>query len=130
MANILLDTTVLIDVLRGRPAAERVRLLRRTGDIPFACAINVEELARGVRRGEEASLARLLNGLRLAPLGRREGEQAGSWRRAFASRGVTLSQGDCLVAAAAVGVEARLATANWKDFPMKELTVDRWPAGR
>ena len=126
---LLLDTTVLIDALRGRPAAERVRALRGTGQTPWICAINVEELYRGVRETEEATLSRFLDGLRLAPLGRAEAELAGRWRRDFARRGVTLGQADCLIAAAAVGVGARLATGNPKHFPMSELVMEHWPAG-
>jgi predicted nucleic acid-binding protein len=129
MSGVLLDTTVLIDALRGRPAATRIRRLRGAGDRPYACAINVEDLFRGVKPSEEAGVTRLLNGLRVAPIGRIQGEQAGRWRRQFASRGVTLSQADCLVAAAALGVGARLATGNPRDFPMKGLMVDHWPAG-
>ncbi len=60
------------------------------------------------------------------PLGTREGWRAGTWRRDFAKRGVTLSQADCLIAAAAVSIGARLATANVKDFPMPEITVEAW----
>jgi len=129
LSGVLLDTTALIDALRGRPATSRIRELRASGDRPYTCAINVEELFRGVKPSEEASVTRLLNGLRIAPLGRIEGERAGRWRRQFASRGVTLSQADCLVAAAAVGVGARLATGNPRDFPMKGLVVDHWPVG-
>jgi predicted nucleic acid-binding protein len=129
LSGVLLDTTALIDALRGRSAAGRIRQLRSTGDRPYTCAINVEELFRGVKPSEELSVTRLLNGLRLAPLGRAQGEQAGRWRRQFARRGMTLSQADCLVAAAAVGVGARLATGNPRDFPMKELVVDDWPVG-
>jgi hypothetical protein len=40
-----------------------------------------------------------------------------------------LHQADCLIAAAAVGVGASLATANVADFPMPELTVEDWPSG-
>jgi predicted nucleic acid-binding protein len=36
---------------------------------------------------------------------------------------------NCLIAAAAVGVGARLATGNPKHFPMEELEVEHWPAG-
>jgi predicted nucleic acid-binding protein len=68
--------------------------------------------------------------MRLAPLGRAEGELAGRWRADFARRGVTLSQADCLIAAAAIGVGARLASANPKHFPMAELDVEHWPFGR
>jgi predicted nucleic acid-binding protein len=66
--------------------------------------------------------------LRLAPLGVAEGIRAGGWRREFAARGTTLHQADCLVAAAAVGIEASLATANVVDFPMPELAVEDWPS--
>ena len=53
MARLLLDSTVLIDALRGRPAATRLAALRRTGTEPWACVISVEEIWRGLRPGEE-----------------------------------------------------------------------------
>jgi predicted nucleic acid-binding protein len=127
---ILLDTSVLIDVIRGRAAAERVRELRTSEKMPpLACAINVEELWTGARRNEEEQLRALVSALRIVPLGEREGELAGSWRRDFAARGVTLSQADCLIAAAAAGAGARLATGNPKHFPVPGLEVEHWPAG-
>lgn len=129
MARLLLDSTVLIDALRGRPAADRVARLRRDGIQPWTCAISVEEIWRGLRPEEEAAALRLFSGLRLAPLGVQEGRQAGTWRREYAERGVTLHQADCLVAAAALGVRAALATANAADFPMTELAVEDWPVG-
>jgi predicted nucleic acid-binding protein len=129
MARLLLDTTVLIDALRGREAGERLRGLRGEGPPPFVCAINVEEVWRGARPDEEEAVGRLLGALRLAPLGRSEGERAGLWRRRFAAKGTTLSQADCLIAAASVGVGARLATGNPRDFPMAELEIEHWPVG-
>ena len=129
MARLLLDTTVLIDALRGRPAAARVAGLRRTGTEPWACAISVEEIWRGLRPDEELPARRLFNGLRLAPWGSAEGMRAGRWRRLFALQGVTLHQADCLVAAAAAGIGAALATANVGDFPMVDIDVQHWPAG-
>ena len=128
MARLLLDSTVLIDALRGRPAAQRVGALRRAGVEPWVCAISIEEIWRGTRAEEEAAVRRLCNGLRLAPLGVAEGILAGTWRREHAARGVTLHQADCLIAAAAVGIGAALATANVDDFPMSWLTVERWPS--
>ncbi len=120
---------MLIDVLRGRPAASRVLGLRRGGDVPWICAINVEEVWRGLRAQDEEPAGRLLDGLRLAALGRPEARRAGAWRRQFAERGITLSQADCLIAAAAVEVGVPLATGNPKDFPMEELAVEYWPVG-
>jgi predicted nucleic acid-binding protein len=130
MAGVLLDTTVLIDVLRGREGA-RTRLveLHRNGDVPFACAVNVEEIARGLLGEERDAAIRLVGGLRVVPLGADEGWAAGRWRREFAAHGVTLAQADCLVAAAAAALGGRLATGNPKHFPMSELHVEHWPAG-
>lgn len=126
---VLLDTTVLIDVLRGRGAAGRLLGLRSSGEVPFVCCVNVEEIWRGLRTGEEDDAARLVNGLRLAGLGVPEGRRAGRWRREAAEQGITLSQADCLIAAAALGVGAHLATGNPKHFPIEELHVEHWPAG-
>jgi predicted nucleic acid-binding protein len=126
MARLVLDSTVLIDALRGKPAAARIAQLRRTGTEPWVCAISVEEIWRGLRPSEEPAVRRLFGALRLAPLGLAEGIRAGTWRREFADRGVTLHQADCLIAAAAAGVGASLATANVADFPMSEVAVEHW----
>ncbi|MDP9022214.1 MAG: PIN domain-containing protein [Actinomycetota bacterium] len=126
---LLLDTTVLIDALRGRRAGDRLRRLRATGEVPCVCAINIEEVWRGVRPDEEGVVASLFRGLRTVPLGSREGEVAGRWRRTFAERGVTLDQADCLIAAAAVRASAALATGNPSHFPMEEVVVEHWPVG-
>ena len=130
MSAVLLDTTVLIDLLRGRPGATaRLQVVRTAGDQPYACAINVEEVVRGLRTPEVEAARTLLAGLRIIGLGDVEGWRAGEWRREFAARGSTLTQADCLVAAAASSVGGRIATGNPKDFPMPGLIVEHWPAG-
>lgn len=120
---------MLIDALRGRPAAARLAGLRRVGTEPWVCAISIEEIWRGLGPPEEPVARRLFNGLRVAPLGVTEGIRAGAWRRDFADQGITLHQADCLIAAAAVGIGASLATANIADFPMADVSVEHWPVG-
>ncbi len=127
MVLVVLDTTVLIDILRGRPAGQRVLGLREAGDQPVTTAISIEEVARGGRQSERAEIRRLFDGLLILNVGRAEAELAGGWRGEHASRGVTLQQADCLIAACAVGAGAQLATGNPKDFPM--LDVEHWPVG-
>ncbi len=130
MAAILLDTTVVIDLLRGcEGAIKRLGALRDAGDNAYECAITVEETVRGLRPEERDAAQRLFAGLRIAPLGEREGWQAGEWRRDYAASGRTLAQADCLVAAAALSIGGRLATGNPKDFPMAGLAVEHWPVG-
>ena len=128
MSRLLLDSTVLIDALRGRGAAERLRSLRRRGVEPWVSAISVEEIWRGLRVEEEPAAQRLVQALRLAPLGVAEGRRAGRWRREHAAKGETLHQADCLIASSAFGAGAALATANVADFPMPELEVEHWPS--
>lgn len=129
VSRLLLDSTVIIDALRGRPAKARLEGLRRRGIQPWVCAISVEEIWRGLRSGEEQAIRMFFGAVRVAPIGVPEGERAGTWRRQYAEEGITLHQADCLIAAAAVEIDAPLATANTTDFPMDELTVDHWPVG-
>jgi predicted nucleic acid-binding protein len=103
--------------------------MRTTEPPPLICAVNVEEVWRGAGPRDADAVRRLIGALLTVPLTAREGELAGSWRRDFAERGVTLSQSDCLIAAAAFSAGARLATGNPDDFPMPGLAVEHWPAG-
>ena len=127
---LFLDTTVLIDALRGNDAAEQVRALRESKEgRPLICAINIEEIWRGARPTEADAIRLLVRGFQLVPLGEAEAERAGRWRREFAARGVTLSQADCLIGSATVSAGARLGTGNIDHFPMPELELEHWPTG-
>lgn len=122
----LLDATVLIDVLRG---VESVReRLRARGGVFLTSAIVVDQILYGLRPGEERATQALVEGLDVVAVGHREATIAARWRREHAREGVTLHQADCLIAACALTSGATLATANVKDFPMPELTVEHWPS--
>ena len=130
MARVLLDTTVAIDVLKGRPrTTERFLALESRGDVPHVCAVTVEEVSAWLRPNERERASEMFEGLPTAPLGMAEGRLAGSWRQRYRRSGRTLSQADALIAAAAVGIGASLATGNPKDFPIDGLEVEHWPAG-
>src|SRR5258708_1706562 len=109
---------------------QRVLSLRSRGDHPCTTAVNVEEVARGLRAPEDHAAAQLMQGLLVLPLGLAEGWRAGEWRRDHAARGVTLAHADCLIAAAAEAASAVLATGNPNDFPMPGLRVEHWPVGQ
>jgi len=125
----VLDTTVLIDLLRGRSVQHRLHRMREQADVAATSAINVEEVVRGLRPAEHFAAARLLDGLLVIPVDRVAAQRAGAWRRDFAHRGTTLSQADCLIAAAALAAGGRLATGNPRRFPMSGLDIEHWPVG-
>ena len=130
MGAVVLDTTVLIDYLRGRPrTVARLMGLESIGDQPYVCAISVEEVTRGLRPVEDDTFVDLLEGVRVAPLGVPEGRLAGYWRRTMSKRGRTVLRADALIAAAAVGVGARVATGNPRDFAFPGVAVEHWPVG-
>ena len=127
--RIVLDSTVLIDALRGYPAGDRIKSMRRARVQLWVSAISIEEIWRGLRPGESEAAVRLVDALRLAPVDRNVAKTAGTWRRDFAANGTTLHQDDCLIAASALNVGARLATGNPGDFPMADVIVEHWPVG-
>jgi predicted nucleic acid-binding protein len=99
------------------------------GERLVTTAINVEEIARGLRPDEEDGAGRLFAGLVILPIGADEGWLAGTWRREAARTGSTLTQADCLIAATATTSMARLATGNPKDFRDLPVDVEHWPVG-
>lgn len=64
--------------------------------------------------------------LRLAPIGRAEARRAGGWCGEFERSGVILSQANCLIAAAAAGIDP---AGNPKDFPTEGVRVEHWLVG-
>lgn len=72
----LLDTNILIDLLRSKPsAAEFVNGLANAASISV---VTVMELVRGARsRREEAEIERMISGLRLFSIDKKIAEAAG-----------------------------------------------------
>jgi predicted nucleic acid-binding protein len=126
---LVLDSTVLIDGLRGRPAAGRISGLLRGREVMATTAINVEEVVRGLRAAEFDRARALFAGLTVLAIGAGEGWLAGEWRRDSAARGLTLSQPDGLIAATVHTAGARLATGNPADFAATPVPVEHWPVG-
>jgi predicted nucleic acid-binding protein len=123
--TLLVDTTVLVNVLRGDQATGK--RLGTMPDPPFVSAITVEEILRGIRDHERDATEALLGWMIVADVGEREARQAAAWRKQYAAQGRTLAQADTLIAACAYQRGATVATANLKDFPMEELRVEHWP---
>ncbi len=122
MTVYLLDSCVLIDLLRGRvDRVDRVRRILDAGGVLAGCAITLGEVRAGMRPNEEEATLGLLESLRYLPLSAQGALLAGKWRAAFRSQGVTLALADALVAATAVEHAATLVTDNMEHYPQAEV---------
>jgi predicted nucleic acid-binding protein len=100
VSTFLVDTSVLIDVLRGVPdRVESVKALVEAGHILGCSAITVAELFAGMRQKERAATVSLLDSLEHFDVTRPIAEKAGLLRGEWAAKGRTFSLPDLLIAA-------------------------------
>jgi predicted nucleic acid-binding protein len=122
--KLLLDTSVLIDILRRRNhRREFVADLLRAGHTLSTTVLNVAEVYAGMRPGEEAHTEGLLAGLHLYALNESSARLAGKLKNVWSRKGRTLTLADAIVAAVAMEQQCQLLTDNHKDFPMPELQM-------
>ena len=120
---ILIDSDVLIEVIRGRDDGILQAWQRlASGMEVLACSpVAIAEIWHGARTNERAALASLFRALLSIPIDEEIGQQAGEYlSRFFRSHGLQL--GDALIAATASIHGAELWTRNRKHFPMKEVS--------
>jgi len=116
---ILVDTDVLIWVLRGRDDVVESfeRALEDTGGFLFITPIQVAEIFAGARKKELLTIEGFLSSLKLIVIDRDVGRLAGEFFGRYGkSHGTTLA--DSLIAAVAKSHGLSLWTMNRKHFPM------------
>ncbi|MGA2085564.1 MAG: type II toxin-antitoxin system VapC family toxin [Terracidiphilus sp.] len=121
---ILLDTSVLIDLLHGRkePAA-LIRDLILSGSVLATSSVNIAELYAGMRKGEEAATEALISGLECLPLTPEIAKKAGNITAARRRLGKTHSLDDMMIAATVIEYGYTLLTDNRKDFEIPDIEL-------
>jgi predicted nucleic acid-binding protein len=120
--TVLIDSDILIEVLRGRDPGilARWRELGSSGDFILCSPVSLAELWHGARPKEQAALHELFNALVCVPIDAEVGQRAGDYLRSY-HRSHGLELGDALIAATAVQHGAALWTRNRKHYPMAEV---------
>ena len=122
--KLLLDTTVLIDVLRNRNGRrELLADIVRTGHTLCTSSMNIAEVYSGLRAGEEVRTEALLDGLEEFEIGGRAARAASKLKMTCSKKGRTVSLADAIVAAIVIEQGCALLTDNRKDFPMPKLRL-------
>ena len=118
--RLVLDTSVLIDHLRGRPkAATEIipRAIARGDELWSSYVVRAEVLA-GMRAVEEAATRDLLRLIVWVDVDESLSEAAGALGRRFLASHPGIEVVDLIVAALAQYLDAELTTTNVKHFPM------------
>ena len=130
MANYLLDTTVIIDCLRGRKEIiDFLTEIASEGSVIGCCAINIAEVHAGMRENERRITKKFLDSLEYYEVARNLAELAGEYKREYAGKGITLSLSDVIVGAIAISNNLMLVTDNLRHYPMPELNIKQIKAG-
>ena len=114
--NVLIDTDLLIDVLRGIDPA--IQFLEATDHRKFISCVTLTELYAGVREGKERSLLeRFIHLFEVIFIDDKLAKVAGLIKRDYSKKAGT-GFADAIIAATAIQYNYTLVTLNKKHFPM------------
>ncbi len=116
----LVDTSVLIDYLRGDPQASQALDRRRESGRLHASEITRLEVLAGMRPAEAEPTRSLLQTLIWHPVDGQVAEMAGELGRRWLPSHGSIDGADLAIAATAIMTGSELLTRNVKHFPMFE----------
>ncbi|HEY7131939.1 MAG TPA: PIN domain-containing protein [Candidatus Limnocylindrales bacterium] len=127
MSRYLLDTTFVIDHLRGRPeAVSRLRRLVELGDVAFVNDVVCAEAWTGAPGDDDPALTTLLQFLEFIAAGPDHARTAGRWRARSKASGHDIGVADALIAACADANQAAVLTRNVDDFSRTPVPVETY----
>jgi len=124
MAGYLLDTTTIIDHLRGNKEVNSfLEEIGQNGDIVGCCCINVAETYTGMKEKEKEKTNRFIESLYYFEVTKKIAKLAGRLRQEYVEKGKTLATTDVIIAATAITYGLILITKNIKHYPFPELEI-------
>jgi len=116
--TVLVDTSVLIDYLRGHQGTADLLEQERAAAPLHASEMTRLEILAGMRTAEEDATRSLLSTLVWHPVDAEVAEEAGSLGRSWLPSHHTIDSADLAIAATAIRIGAQLLTRNVRHFPM------------
>jgi predicted nucleic acid-binding protein len=127
VTRFVLDTTFVIDVLRGVPAARvRYRRFFEEGDDPVVTDVVVCEASTGTSTHPDPDLSRILDEIEFVQSHFDVALRAGQIRAESRRVGRALSLPDALIAAVAEADGAVVLTRNEKDFALTPARLETY----
>lgn len=111
----ILDTTFVIDLLKGEKAA--VKLAAELEEAPVSTtSITVFEIFQGAKDSELAPIRKFFAQMTVLPLGHDEAERGGLIQKQLKTTGKTIDPEDCMIASIALEHKKKIVTRNGKHF--------------
>lgn len=114
--SVVLDTTILIDVLRGDRRG--VDYLVSLDAVPFCSEVTRVEVLRGLRSDERRQAERLFQQLQWVSVDEAISRAAGAFGRGLRRSHANVGVADLIIAATAEQLDLPLATTNVRHYPM------------
>lgn len=125
MAEYLLDTTVIIEHLRGNEKVNYyLEEMGVKGDIAGCCCINIAEVYAGMKEKEREKTDKFIESIYYFEVTKEIAKLAGKLKQKYAEKGKTLSIADVIIAATAIVYGLTLITKNVKHYPFPELEIN------
>jgi predicted nucleic acid-binding protein len=126
MAEYLLDTTIIIDHLRGDIKANTyLEEIGQRGDVAGCCCVNIAEIYSGMLFEEAKKTNRFINSLYYYEVTREISKVAGKLRQKYLKKGITLATTDVIIGATALIYGLILVTKNVKHYPLPEIEIKK-----
>ena len=124
MAQYLLDTTTIIDHLRGDKKINSYLIeIGNRGDIVGCCCINVTETYTGMKDKEKEKTDKFIESLYYFGVTKEIAKLAGKLKQKYVKKGKTIATTDVIIAATAIAYGLILITKNVKYYPFTELVI-------
>ena len=125
MAQYLLDTTTIIDHLRGdKKVNSYLKEIGNRGDIVGCCCINITETYTGMKDKEKEKTDKFIESLYYFGVTEEIAKLAGKIKQKYVKKGKTIATTDVIIAATAITYGLILITKNVKHYPFSELVIE------
>lgn len=121
MQNVIIDTDVAIDYLRGIQYAEELIIPLWKGNTAYLSILSLYELQAGMRENERENTNNFINACNVELVTQDIAVKAGALYRHHRKSGITLDSIDGLIAATAMIKKYKVATRNVKHYPDERL---------
>ena len=124
-ADYLLDTTAIIDHLRGdKKVSHYLEEIGLKGDTAGCCCINIAEVYSGMLEKETEKTNRFIDSLYYYEVTRDISKMAGRLRHKYLKKGITLATADVIIGATALIYNLILVTKNIKHYPFSDIEIE------